>query len=403
MSILDKFEALRCAHEAVRGEGTDPFAVCFDAVASATEATVAGRPVLILGSNNYLGLTCDPEVIAHGVAALRAFGSGTTGSRIANGTYLGHRTLETRLASFFGRRSALVFTTGYQANLAMMSTLAGRGDHLLIDADSHASIYDGCRLGAAEVIRFRHNDPGDLARRLRRLEGTPGDRLIVVEGLYSMLGDRARLAEIAEIKRAAGACLLVDEAHAFGVLGENGRGAAEEAGVEADADVIVGTFSKSLGGIGGFALSDLPGFDVLRLACRPYMFTASLPPAVAAAALAALERVEQNPVLRRTLHANARRLYDGLAGAGFALGGEAGPIVAIRMPDTPTAVRFWTALLEAGVYVNLALPPATPTPEPLLRCSVTAAHTAAQIDYAVETISAVGGHMGMIGNGSIDA
>ena len=403
MSILDKFEALRCAHEALRGQGADPFAVCFDSVASATEATVAGRPVLILGSNNYLGLTCDPEVIARGVTALRAFGSGTTGSRIANGTYLGHRTLETRLASFFGRRSALVFTTGYQANLAMMSSLAGRGDHLLIDADSHASIYDGCRLGAAEVIRFRHNDPGDLARRLRRLEGAPGDRLIVVEGLYSMLGDRSPLAEIVEVKRAAGASLLIDEAHAFGVLGENGRGAAEEACVEADVDVIVGTFSKSLGGIGGFALSDLPGFEVLRLACRPYMFTASLPPSVVASALAALERIERTPVLRRTLRANARRLHDGLAAAGFTLGGEAGPIVSIHVPDTPTSIRFWTALLEAGVYVNLALPPATPTLEPLLRCSVTAAHTTAQIDYAVEVIAVVGGRMRLIGSGGIDA
>lgn len=397
MSILDKFAPLAKAREALRGLPVDPFAVGFDGVSSAVEATIDGRPVLILGSNNYLGLTCDPGVIAEGVAALRSFGSGTTGSRIANGTFGGHRALERAIAEAFDRRHAMTFSTGYQANLGMLMTLVGKDDTLLIDADSHASIYDGSRMALGQVIRFRHNDADDLAKRLRRLEGTPGEKLIVVEGIYSMLGDRAPMAEIAAVKRESDAALLVDEAHSFGVLGEHGRGAAEEAGVEADVDFVVGTFSKSLGGVGGYCVSDLDGFDILRLACRPYMFTASLPPSVIATTLAALERMRTKPELRATLRANAERLYSGLAKAGFALGPEIGPIVSVRLPDIPTAAGFWAELLEAGVYVNLALPPATPTLEPLLRTSVTAAHTPEQIDFAIAALVAVGTRLGVLG------
>ena len=305
MSILDKFAPLRQAYAELRGRGVDPFSVTFDSVRSPVEATVEGRPVVVFGSNNYLGLTFDPHLIDGGIEALRSHGVGTTGSRIANGTYQGHAALERKLADFFGRRSAMVFTTGYQANLAMISILAGRDDYLLLDADSHASIYDGSRLSTAQVIRFRHNDPDDLARRLRRLEGQPGHRLIVVEGIYSMLGDRAPLAEIAQVKREAGAALLVDEAHSLGVLGHHGRGGAEEAGIEDAADFIVGTFSKSLGGIGGFCTSNLPDFDVLRVCCRPYMFTASLPPSIMASTIMALRRMQDEPERRQRLHENS--------------------------------------------------------------------------------------------------
>lgn len=397
MSILDKFAALARTHEMLQRKGCDPFGVVFSSLRSPVEGVVDGRSVLILGSNNYLGLTYHPTVVRKAMEALGSLGSGTTGSRIANGSYLGHQLLERRLASVFGRAHAMVFSTGYQANLGMMSTLVGHGDHLLIDADSHASIYDGSRLAAAEVIRFRHNDPDDLAKRLKRLEGAEGARLIVVEGIYSMMGDRAPLAEIAAIKRDSGAFLLVDEAHSFGVLGERGLGAAEESGVLDDADFIVGTFSKSLGGIGGFCVADMPGFDVLRLGCRPYMFTASLPPSVIASTLAALEEVENNPDLRHRVNQNARRLYEGLARSGFVLGPHVTPIVAIRLADLETAAEFWATLLREGIYVNLALPPATPTPEPLLRTSLTAAHTLAQIDRAIETITAVGVRLGVVG------
>ena len=283
----------------------------------------------------------------------------------------------------------MVFTTGYQANLGILSALAGKDDYLLIDADSHASIYDGARLGQAQVIRFRHNDPADLERRLHRIGEVRGSKLVVVEGIYSMLGDAAPLAEIAEVKRRTGAVLMVDEAHSFGVLGAGGRGLAEAAGVEEDVDFVVGTFSKSLGSVGGFCVSDMPGFDILRLACRAYMFTASAPPSVIASTRAALARIAAAPALRQRLWANANRFYGGLQCAGFRLGPQASPIIAVHMPDVDSAVVFWHALLDRGVYVNLTLPPATPEGQALLRCSVTASHSEAQIDAAVAAFVAI--------------
>ncbi len=394
--ILDRFRPLRAAYDAVRAVGRDPFAVRFERVLSPTEGILDGRRVILLGTNNYLGLTFDPACVSAAVDATERMGTGTTGSRIANGTYDGHEALETAVARFTGKRAAMVFTTGYQANLGVLSTLVGRDDHLLLDADSHASIYDGARLGTARVTRFRHNDPEDLAKRLRLLRHEPGHKLIVVEGIYSMLGDVAPLREIASVKRELGATLLVDEAHSLGVLGASGRGLAEAAGVEADVEFLVGTFSKSLGAIGGFCSSDLEGFDALRVACRPYMFTASLPPGITASVLEGISRLEAQPGLRESLRRNARQLYDGLAGAGFLLGPTASPIVAVRLRSPELAVAAWNALLDAGLYVNLALPPATPKGEALLRMSISAAHTPGQIAAAIESVTAVGRNLGVL-------
>ncbi len=395
MPILDKFSALGTMRESLLHAGRDPFGVVIEQALSATEGVIDDRTVLLFGTNNYLGLSHDPACLAASVQAVRRHGTGTTGSRIANGSYDLHGQLEAELAQFYRRRSCMVFTTGYQANLGMLSVLAGKDDYLLIDADSHASIYDGSRLSQAQVIRFRHNDADDLYRRLRRLGEVPGSRLVVVEGIYSMLGDTAPLAEIAAVKRETGATLMVDEAHSFGVLGEHGRGLAEAAGVEEDVDFILGTFSKSLGSIGGYCVSDHPGFDLLRVASRPYMFTASLPPAVIASARAALGRLREAPELRQSLWANARRLHGGLHAAGLELGARVSPIVAVRMPDVPTAVAFWNRLLEQGVYVNLVLPPATPDQRPLLRCSVTACHDQAQVDFAVARIAETAAVLGV--------
>jgi 8-amino-7-oxononanoate synthase len=383
MSILSKYLPLVQKQESLLGAATNPFRLAIEQTLSATEGVINGRSVLLFGTNNYLGLSHDPACLDAAIDASHRYGCGTTGSRIANGTSSLHEALETELAAFYGRRSCMVFSTGYQANLGMLSALVGKDDYLLIDADSHASIYDGSRLSQAQVIRFRHNDPDDLARRLRRLGETPGDRLIVVEGIYSMLGDTAPLREIAAVKREAGAFLMVDEAHSLGVFGESGRGLSEAAGVEEEVDFIVGTFSKSLGSIGGFCVSDVPGFDILGLVSRPYMFTASLPPAVIASARAALGRLRTTPGLRDRLWANARRFYGGLQKAGFRLGPQVSPIVSVLMPDVSSAVAFWNELLAQGVYVNLTLPPATPDGMALLRCSLTASHDEAQVDAAV--------------------
>lgn len=398
MGLFDKHLAYRDAYQAIRQAGADPFNVRFDAVVSPTEGVIDGRPTILLGTNNYLGLTFDAEAIAASVKAVQERGTGTTGSRIANGSFEAHVELEQALAKFYRRKHAMVFTTGYQANLGVLSTLVGRGDHLILDADSHASIYDGSRLGHAEVIRFRHNDPEDLYKRLNRMKDLPGERLIVVEGIYSMIGDTAPLKEIAAVKRELGGYLLVDEAHSMGVLGEHGRGLAELEGVEDDVDFVVGTFSKSLGAIGGFCVSNLDDFDVMRVVCRPYMFTASLPPAVVSSTIVALRRLEEAPELRHRLMANARRLYEGLTKLGFQTGPTASPIVAITMPSQESAIGMWNTLLHNGVYLNLALPPATPDSRPLLRTSVSAAHTDEQIDKVLSVFAEVGASLGLIEN-----
>ena len=396
MALFSKFDDIRGALQGLAAGGRNPFDVRFEKILSATEAVLEGRPCLLFGTNNYLGLTFDESCTAASVNSVLAAGTGTTGSRIANGTYGDHVLLEHRIAEFYGKRAAMIFTTGYQANLGLISTLAGRGDHLLIDADSHASIYDACKLSAAEVIRFRHNDAGDLERRLRRLKGSAGNCIIVTEGIFSMLGDSANLREIASVKREMGATLIVDEAHSLGTRGKHGRGVCEDLGVESEVDFVVGTFSKSLGAIGGFAVSDLPDFELLRIACRPYMFTASLPPAVVGSVTAALARISTDASLGERVRLNSGKLYRALAQAGFAVGPEPNAIVALKMPDKEAAVRFWNRLLDQGVYANLALPPATPGSLSLIRCSISAAHSDAQINTALSVMTAVGRELGII-------
>ncbi|MFL5332753.1 MAG: serine palmitoyltransferase [Geminicoccaceae bacterium] len=393
MDIFNKYAQFAGRHEQLLSLGADPFAVRLDDLHSATEALIDGRPTILAGTNNYLGLTYDSACIAAAEAALRHYGTGTTGSRIANGTYGLHTELEAAFARYLDKRSCMVFSTGYQANLAMIAGLAGSRDVVLIDADSHASIYDACKLSGATIVRFRHNDAADLDRRLGRL-GNDGDcRLVIVEGMYSMLGDTAPLADFVEVKRRHGAWLLVDEAHSFGCFGQRGRGLAEEQGVEADIDFVVGTFSKSLGAIGGFGASNHPSFDLLRLCARPYMFTASPSPASMASVHAALRRIEADPGLRTQLWANSRRLHAGLTRLGLRPCSAPSPVIAVPMPDEVTAAKAWNLLREQGVYVNLALPPGTPNSLCLLRSSVSAAHTPIQIDEIIDRFATVMGRL----------
>ncbi len=389
MDLLDKYDKVADRHAKLLEAGADPFGVCMDRVVSATEAIVNGREVILVGTNNYLGLTFEPDCVEAAAEAIRTYGTGTTGSRIANGTYGSHRALEQAIADFLDRKSAMVFPTGYQANLGVLAGVAGPKDTILLDADSHASIYDGCRLSGATLIRFRHNSPEDLDKRLTRSKDDGTKKLIVVEGIYSMLGDQAPLEEFAEVKRRHGASLLVDEAHSLGVFGAHGEGLWQEKGIGEDADYIVGTFSKSIGAVGGFGASNDPKFDRLRYSSRPYMFTASSSPSTVATALATLKHIRNRPELRERLWRNARALYGGLKDMGFEICADMSPIIALRMPSEVAAVFMWNALLEAGVYVNLALPPGTPDGSCLLRCSLSAAHSPEQIQQVCDTFQQV--------------
>jgi 8-amino-7-oxononanoate synthase len=382
MSLLEKFDALETTRQELLGHGTTPTDVIIERVISATESVIGGKPTIMAGTNNYLGLTFDPECIAAGKRALDESGTGTTGSRMANGNYASHGELEREIADFYGYPYAMVFSTGYAANIGTMAALVGPGDAVMLDGDAHASLFDGSKLSGATVYRFKHNDAESLDKRLRRLGDVASRTLVIVEGLYSILGDRAPLKELAEVTRAHDACLFVDEAHSLGVLGETGRGRVEEDQVEAD--FVVGTFSKSLGSTGGFCVSPHRALTLFRYASRPYMFTASPCPSVIATTRAALAQMRKRPELRESLWRNAETLYSGLAQLGFTLGPEPSPVVAVRMTSREQALANWQQLLDNGIYINLILPPAAPDGTALLRCSVSAAHTPEQIQRIID-------------------
>jgi 8-amino-7-oxononanoate synthase len=371
MSLLDKFTAVQQLKSGLADTGKDPTTVVFDNIHTATRGVVEGRETILAGTNNYLGLTFDPDCVAAGVEAMQTHGTGTTGSRMANGSYSTHGKLEAELADFYHCENAMVFSTGYAANLGVLTALLGKGDVVLLDADAHASLYDGCRMSGADIFRFKHNDVHSLERRLERLEGRTGSCLIVVEGVYSVLGDRAPLAQIVRLKEKFNASLLVDEAHSLGVYGASGCGVAEEQGVLNKVDFIVGTFSKSLGAMGGFCASHHDVLGLFRYVSRPFMFTASPSPAVVATTREALHQLRTRPGLKDKLWSNANQLYGGLRELG-------------RCRNRETALADWNKLLEAGVYVNMMLPPATPGGASFLRCSVSAAHTPEQISKIIE-------------------
>jgi 8-amino-7-oxononanoate synthase len=384
IDLLDKHKTIAERHARMMTMGVNAVGLTNDKILSPTRAMINGRETILAGTNNYMGITFDADCIKAGQDAMAELGTGTTGSRIANGSYALHKELEAELARFLKRRHCIVFTTGYQANLGMMSGLAGPKDTIFLDADSHSSIYDGCTLSGAKLVRFRHNDATDLDKRLTRSEGEEGGRLVVVEGIYSMLGDRAPLADFVEVKKKHGFQLLADEAHSFGVLGPHGRGLADEAGLEDDIDFIVGTFSKSVGAIGGFGAGNHPQFEILRYAMRPYMFTASSSPASIATSLAAIKKLAAEPERRDRLRANSARLFAGFKGLGLDMGCETvSPVIAVKCADEVSTIAMWNALLEAGVYVNIALPPGTPSKLCLLRCSVSAGHSFDDIDKII--------------------
>ena len=389
MALLDKFTSAAAIRDQLRTGGHDPTQVVIERILSPTEGIVEGRPTILAGTNNYLGLTFDPACMEAGTRAISEMGTGTTGSRMANGSFAAHTALEEELADLFGMPYGMIFSTGYAANLGTLVAVLNPGDAVLLDADAHASLYDGCQMSGADVFRFRHNDVESLEKRLQRLGERAQDCLIVTEGLYSVMGDCAPLAEMVALKKKYGAMLLVDEAHSLGVYGETGCGVAEAQGVREEVDFFVGTFSKSLGAMGGFCVSPHEEIRLIRYVSRPFIFTASSSPSIIASTHEAVRQLRSRPELREKLWRNARRLYEGFREQGFEVGPEVSPVVAVRLGAKEVALPFWNRLLEKGVYTNLMLPPASPDKHSYIRCSVSAAHTPEQVERVIEAFASL--------------
>jgi 8-amino-7-oxononanoate synthase len=394
MDLLDKLRAVSQRMGAYAADQHRPFLTTIDALLNPGEVVIQGRRTLMFGSNNYFGLTIHPEVVAAAKQALDLYGSGTTGSRIANGTLAPHESLERDFARFFGMREASIFTTGYQTNLGMIGALCGPGDVVLLDAESHASICDATRMSGAEVVWVQHNSPSNLAKKLSRLPKQGKNRLVVVEGLYSIRGDVAPLREIVAVCREHDAYILVDEAHSFGIYGERGLGCSEAQGVLDQVDFLVGTFSKTLGGVGGFCVSNHPELREIYFAARAYAFTASGSPASIAGVSAALAIIGRDRSLRDRLWANVRQFRAGLQRAGFDVGPHESPLIPVYTGREDVTLALWQGLLDAGVYVNLVVPPGCLKDECLLRTSCSSAHTPAQVDEAVAVFAEVGNRLG---------
>lgn len=389
MSLFDKFEKNAALYNQLSEMGRNPFAVVMERVLGPTRAIIKDKETVLAGTHNYLGQTFEPTAIAAAQEALTKEGTGTTGSRFANGTFSGHKRLEAEIAKFLDLEYCMIFSTGYMANLGGIAGLVGAEDAVLIDADCHACIYDGCVLSGAETVRFRHNDPESLDKRLERLDPKYNGRLVCIEGMYSMFGDVAPVKEFAEVAHKHGAYLFVDEAHSFGVYGANGRGVSEADSAMDLIDFYSGTFSKSLASIGGFLASNHQALEYLRFSSRPYMFTASPSPATIASASAALANIAATPALRKRLWSNVERLHGALTQFGLKLASGPAPVISVLLPNKETAFAAWNFLLENGVYVNMAIPPGTPNATSLLRLSVSAAQTDADLDVITDAYAAM--------------
>ncbi len=352
------------------------------------EVMMEGKRRIMLGSNNYLGLTVHPRVVEAGVQALREYGSGCSGSRFLNGTLTLHTSLERELADFLGKEAVMTFSTGFQSNLGIISAICGKNDYVICDRENHASIYDGCKLSYATMLRYRHNDMEHLEKCLKKVPDTAGI-LIVTDGVFSMGGDIANLPEIVRLAKAYGARVMVDDAHGLGVLGNGGRGTADYFGLADDVDIIMGTFSKSLASIGGFMAASERVVDYVRHVSRPYIFCASIPPASAATAREALRILREQPELPARLHALSMYMRSGLKSRGIAIRDSETPIIPIYTYELFTTLETAKALYDEGVYVNPVLPPATPATECLLRTSYMATHTEALLDEALDVIERV--------------
>ncbi len=392
MDIFEKAHKYTAARE-MKALGLYPYFLPLEDT-EGTEVVIEGRTILMIGSNNYLGLTTDPRVRQAAIDAVERYGTSCTGSRFLNGTLALHQEAEARLANFVGKQAALVFSTGYQVNLGVISCLVGRGDVVITDKDDHASIVDGCMLALGELRRFPHNDLDHLDRILGKIEPDTG-KMVVVDGVYSMGGDLAPLPELVEICARHGARLMVDDAHSIGVMG-GGRGTSAHFGVTDQVDLIMGTFSKSFASLGGFIAGDEEVIHYVQHNARSLIFSASMPASNVAAVLAALDIMEQEPELVDRLWEVTERMRSGLKSMGFQMGPSCTPIIPIIVGKMEKTFLAWKMCFEAGLYTNAVVAPAVPPDQCLLRTSYMATHTDEQIDRALNILGEVGAELGLI-------
>ncbi|MCD7767591.1 MAG: pyridoxal phosphate-dependent aminotransferase family protein [Oscillospiraceae bacterium] len=386
MDVFEKCRAYTQADE-FRAQGLFPY---FRELQSRqdTEVIMEGQRRIMLGSNNYLGLTVNEEIIAAGVEAMQRYGTGCSGSRLLNGTLVLHQVFEREMADFLGKEDVVTFPSGFQSNLGAIAALVGRDDYVVCDRENHASIYDGCKLSYGKLLRYRHGDMADLERRLQSVPAEAGC-LVVTDGVFSMGGDIANLPEICRLAKQYGARVMVDDAHGFGVLGEGGRGTASHFGLSGQVDLCMGTFSKSLASLGGYVAGDAKVIDFIRCTSRPYIFAAAIPPASIAAATAALRYLRAHPELPEHLAQNAQYMRSALKAQNIAIIDAKTPIIPIYTYDPIKTLQIQKEIYERGVYVNATLPPACAPGECLLRCSLMATHTHALLDEAVAVIADV--------------
>jgi 8-amino-7-oxononanoate synthase len=392
MDLFAKCAEFTRAREAMAA-GNYPYFIPLDDN-EGTEVTYKGQRLIMIGSNNYLGLTTDPRVKTAAIEAIERYGTSCTGSRFLNGTVALHEELEQELARFVGKEAALVFSTGFQVNLGVISGLVGRHDVVIVDREDHASVIDGCRLGLGKLHRFHHNDMGDLERVLHSCPDGAG-KLVVVDGVYSMGGDIAPLPELVQLCEEYGARLMVDDAHALGVLGE-GRGTAAHFGLTEKVDLIMGTFSKALASTGGFIAGDETTIHYIKHVARTMIFSASIPPANAAAALACLRIIRDEPERICRLAAVSERMASALRNRGFNVGPTQTPIIPILLGDDLTTLTLWRLLFDAGVFVNAVLPPAVPAHASRLRTSYMATHTDEQLEYVLGVFEEISNLAGVV-------
>lgn len=386
MDIFEKCERFTIADELIE-QGIYPYFHALETKQD-VEVIMEGKRRIMLGSNNYLGLTTEPSIIEAGIKALEKYGTGCSGSRFLNGTLSMHLELERELADFVHKDEAITFSTGFQSNLGIISAIVGRGDYVVCDRENHASIYDGCKLSYGTMVRYKHNDMEDLEKTLKKIPETAGI-LIVTDGVFSMGGDIANLPEICRLAEKYGARVMVDDAHGLGVIGEGGRGTASHFGLEDKVDIIMGTFSKSLASLGGYMAASRSVCNYVRHNSRPFIFSASMTPSSCAVALTALRHLKAHPELPERLRALAAHARDGFRAAGLKIRESDTPIVPIYTYSMENTLIKAKAVYEAGVYVNPVLPPATAPNECLLRTSYMATLTEDLIDEAVEIIAKV--------------